>query len=127
MGLASSATLAAGLFASPRIARTAPQLKNDRLRVGAIGLKYQGSVIAEKILPYGDLVALCDGPNAFDIPRRIHNDTFDYFIITDDIDKILHLRSSVNIEGKNTPVYFANATATAAIVPVWITRKSVQP
>lgn len=58
--LASSATLAAGLFASPLVARTAPQLKNDRLRVGAIGLKYQGSVIAEKILPYGDLVALCD-------------------------------------------------------------------
>ena len=29
--------------------------------------------------------------------------------------------------GKITPRYLANPTATAAIVPVWITRKSVQP
>lgn len=56
----SLAGLSAGLFSTARVAATEPKLKNDRLRVGAIGLKYQGSVIAEKILPYGDLVALCD-------------------------------------------------------------------
>lgn len=55
----SLAALSTGLFSAPRV-NAAPAQKNDRLRVGAIGLKYQGSVIAEKILPYGDLVALCD-------------------------------------------------------------------
>lgn len=59
--LGTSATaLASGLFVAARTGVAAPQSKNDRLRVGAIGLRYQGSVIAEKILPYGDLVALCD-------------------------------------------------------------------
>ena len=37
-----------------------PKSKNDRLRIGVIGLRYQGSVIARHALPYGDLVALCD-------------------------------------------------------------------
>lgn len=32
----------------------------ERPRMGAIGLRYQGSVITEKALPYGDLVAVCD-------------------------------------------------------------------
>ena len=34
--------------------------KNDRLRIGAIGLRYQGSVITEKALAHGDVVAVCD-------------------------------------------------------------------
>lgn len=33
---------------------------NERPRMGAIGLRYQGSVITEKALPYGDLIAVCD-------------------------------------------------------------------
>jgi myo-inositol 2-dehydrogenase / D-chiro-inositol 1-dehydrogenase len=37
-----------------------PKAKNDRLRLGVIGLRYQGSVIARHALPYGDIVALCD-------------------------------------------------------------------
>jgi myo-inositol 2-dehydrogenase/D-chiro-inositol 1-dehydrogenase len=37
-----------------------PQNPNSRLRVGAIGLRYQGSVITEKAQRYGDIVALCD-------------------------------------------------------------------
>jgi hypothetical protein len=31
------------------------------------------------------------------------------------------------IDGKKTPVYLAKATATAAMVPVWMTTNSVQP
>ena len=31
------------------------------------------------------------------------------------------------IEGKNTPRNLPKATPTAAMVPVWMTRKSVQP
>ncbi len=33
---------------------------NERLRIGAIGLRYQGSVIALKAQMYGDVVAVCD-------------------------------------------------------------------
>ncbi len=42
-----------------------PRSKNDRLRIGAVGMRYQGSVVAKKALPYGDIVALCD------VDRRI--------------------------------------------------------
>ncbi len=34
--------------------------KNDRLRLGAIGMRYQGSVITEKALAHGDLLAIAD-------------------------------------------------------------------
>lgn len=37
-----------------------PKSKNDRFRLGAIGLRYQGSVITEKALAEGDLVAIAD-------------------------------------------------------------------
>jgi len=37
-----------------------PASKNDRLRLAAIGMRYQGSVITEKALEYGDLLAVCD-------------------------------------------------------------------
>lgn len=33
---------------------------NEQFGIGAIGLRYQGSVITEKALPFGRLVALCD-------------------------------------------------------------------
>ncbi len=57
---ASLGGLSAGVFSAPRLLAAVPRQPNDRLRVGAIGLRYQGSVVAEKILPYGDIVALCD-------------------------------------------------------------------
>jgi len=37
-----------------------PKSKNDRFRVGAIGMRYQGSVIAKLALPYADVVAIAD-------------------------------------------------------------------
>jgi len=37
-----------------------PRSKNDRLRIGAIGMRYQGTVIADKARAYGDIVAVCD-------------------------------------------------------------------
>lgn len=63
--LRTTAALAAGLtnpyiFTAHAEERASPQAKNDRLRFGAIGLRYQGSVVARKALDYGDLVALCD-------------------------------------------------------------------
>ena len=40
---------------------------------------------------------------------------------------ICHSQCVVDTVGKNTPRNLPNATQTAAIVPVWITRNSVQP
>lgn len=54
------AALAPALFVAPATAQEKPTSPNERLRVGAIGLRYQGSVITEKARLYGDIVALCD-------------------------------------------------------------------
>lgn len=37
-----------------------PRSPNERFGIGAIGMRYQGTVIAEQTLPYGDVVAICD-------------------------------------------------------------------
>ena len=39
---------------------TKPKAKHDRLRIGSIGMRYQGSVIADKAQEFGDIVAICD-------------------------------------------------------------------
>lgn len=41
-------------------AQEKPRHKVERLAVGSIGLRYQGSVIANKAAMYGDIVAVCD-------------------------------------------------------------------
>jgi myo-inositol 2-dehydrogenase/D-chiro-inositol 1-dehydrogenase len=57
---------AAGLSAAERTKLYAAEIpnaaksKNDRARIGSIGLRYQGSVITEKALPWGDVTAVCD-------------------------------------------------------------------
>ncbi len=48
------------VFTSDAEARGRPRAKNDRARIGAIGMRYQGSVIADKAQEYGDIVAICD-------------------------------------------------------------------
>jgi predicted dehydrogenase len=63
--LASAAALSAGachpyIFTAQAEERTLPRSKNDRLGLAAIGMRYQGSVITEKALPYGDVVAIAD-------------------------------------------------------------------
>ena len=56
-----AATIAGTGFHSAATAQDKkPKSPNSRLRVGAIGLRYQGSVITEKAQRYGDIVALCD-------------------------------------------------------------------
>jgi len=44
----------------PLFAQGKPKHAVERLGVGAIGLRYQGSVIANKANMYGDIVAVCD-------------------------------------------------------------------
>jgi len=62
---AQSAALAAGLVA-PNLypgslpAQAAPRSANDRLGIGAIGMRYQGTVITDKARAYGDVVAIAD-------------------------------------------------------------------
>ncbi|MEQ1828778.1 MAG: Gfo/Idh/MocA family oxidoreductase [Pirellula sp.] len=62
--LRSTATAGAGIFAglgvhSSSLARPSNSA-NEQLGVGAIGLRYQGSVIAHKAQMYGNIVAVCD-------------------------------------------------------------------
>lgn len=50
------------VFLSPQTAsgQEKPPQKVERIGIGAIGLRYQGSVIANKAQLYGDIVAVCD-------------------------------------------------------------------
>ncbi len=41
-------------------AADAPRSANDRARIGAIGMRYQGSVIADKAQAHGEIMAICD-------------------------------------------------------------------
>lgn len=56
----SSTALLAGLPLRNVEAASKSRSPLERLRVGAIGLRYQGTVITEKAREYGDIVALCD-------------------------------------------------------------------
>ena len=58
--LASASAVAPYIFTGDADAQDKPASKNDRLNIGAIGMRYQGSVITEKAMPYGDVVAICD-------------------------------------------------------------------
>jgi len=40
--------------------KTRPKSKNDRFGIGAIGMRYQGTVITLKAQAHGDVVAICD-------------------------------------------------------------------
>lgn len=48
------------LFTADAAERTRPRSKNDRFRIGSIGMRYQGTVIAEKARAHGDIVAIAD-------------------------------------------------------------------
>ena len=48
------------IFTADAEARTLPQAKNDRPGIGSIGMRYQGTVIAEKATAHGDVVAIAD-------------------------------------------------------------------
>ncbi len=58
---AAAGSLLAGMnLRQPLSAQDKPAHKVERLGVGSIGLRYQGSVIANKAAMYGDIVAVCD-------------------------------------------------------------------
>jgi len=94
---ASSAAIAA--CAAPTIGLSqgvASKRKSDRPRIACIGLKYQGTVIAEKAIAHGDLVALCDvDRKILDMTRAKFGGKADVFedyrdlLARDDIDVVL--------------------------------------
>jgi len=57
-GLATA--LGPALFVNPVRAENSARSANSRIGVGAIGLRYQGTVITDKAREYGNIVALCD-------------------------------------------------------------------
>lgn len=62
----STGALAAGAFLAPHVAapshaaNTKPRSPTARLGIGAIGMRYQGTVITLKAQQYGDVTAVCD-------------------------------------------------------------------
>lgn len=60
-GAGGAAAMAAPyVFSADAEQKTLPRSKNDRFRLGAIGMRYQGTVIADKAVAHGDVVAICD-------------------------------------------------------------------
>ena len=78
-----SSTAATGVWAMwPSAARSddKPKHKVERVGVGSIGLRYQGSVIAHKANMYGDIVAVCDvDKNVLDTAKAAFGSTPRHF------------------------------------------------
>ena len=58
--LSSLAGIGSALFVAPTLGYSRPRSRVERLGVGSIGLRYQGSVDTHKAAMYGDIVAVCD-------------------------------------------------------------------
>jgi myo-inositol 2-dehydrogenase / D-chiro-inositol 1-dehydrogenase len=74
--------------------------KNDRLRIGAIGMRYQGTVIAKKALEYGDVVAICDADRQ--VAEKARADFGDKADLYEDYRKLLD-RSDIDVVTIGTP------------------------
>ena len=53
-------SLSGGFFASAARAREKPRSKVERIGIGAIGMRYQGTVITNQARAHGDVTAVCD-------------------------------------------------------------------
>ncbi|HEY2252767.1 MAG TPA: Gfo/Idh/MocA family oxidoreductase, partial [Planctomycetaceae bacterium] len=69
---------------------------NERWRIGAIGMRYQGSVITREATAFGDVLAICDvdrhvreqARGSFNSSAKIYED-YRELIARDDIDVVL--------------------------------------
>jgi predicted dehydrogenase len=59
-GAAAAGLLIPYVFTADAEAAERPKAKSDRFGIGAIGMRYQGSVITRKAVAYGDVVAVAD-------------------------------------------------------------------
>ena len=57
---AATVSLVPYVFTADSESRALAAANQERLRIGAIGMRYQGSVVADKALAHGDVVAICD-------------------------------------------------------------------
>ena len=57
---AAGGAIAPYIFTADADAADEPRARNDRFGIGAIGMRYQGTVITEKAVEYGDVVAIAD-------------------------------------------------------------------
>jgi predicted dehydrogenase len=60
IGAAAAGLAAPYTFTANAEKASKPKSKNDRPRIGAVGMRYQGTVITEKAQAHGDIVAIAD-------------------------------------------------------------------
>ncbi len=105
------ALAAPGIFATEEPVPGRPRSKNDRASIGAIGMRYQGTVIAEEARPYGDIVAICD------VDRQHGEKAREHFggkaRLYDDYREMLE-RKDLDVVTIGTPDHWHTAIAVAA-------------
>jgi len=110
-GACAAPSIAPYLFTADAEDRGKPRSKNDRLGIAAVGLRYQGSVITEKAVPYGDVVALCD------VDRQVAEKAREQFggkaVLFEDYRKLLE-RPDVDVVLIGTPDHWHVPIAAAA-------------
>ena len=112
----SAGILAAGamtpyVFTADAEERAKPRSKNDRFGIGAVGMKYQGSVIAEKAVAHGDVVAICDVDRV--IAEKAREDFGGKADLYEDYREMLE-RDDVDVVTIGTPDHWHTAIVLAA-------------
>jgi len=99
------------IFTADAEEATLPRDKNDRLRIGAIGMRYQGTVITDEAARHGDVVAICD------VDREIAEKTKEHYggkaDLYGDYRKMLQ-RKDIDLVTIGTPDHWHTAIAIAA-------------
>ena len=99
------------VFTADAEERAKPRSKNDRFRVGAIGMRYQGTVITDHATAFGDVVAIAD------VDRQIGQKAVEHFgakaTLCEDYRKLLD-RSDVDVVMIGSPDHWHTAMAAAA-------------
>lgn len=115
--LQSAALAAAGAFIPYHYTanaeeKTKAKSPNDRARIGAIGMRYQGSVITDKALAHGDVVAICDVDEEIGKKAVEHyGDKADFYV---DHRKLLE-RSDIDVVMVGTPDHWHTPIALDAV------------
>ena len=110
-GLAGAA-MAPYVFTAGAEAADKPTSKNDRFRIAAIGMRYQGSVITRKAAAYGDVVAICDVDR--DVAEKAQAEFGGKADLYEDYRKMLQ-RPDIDVVMIGTPDHWHTAMLLAAV------------